>query len=119
MVNTNWQFVGRGRGSFSQEASYDYVGEGSGEFQKEPVIAYRITSLKPECKALLASVCLVMAVSFGVLLERSLNAPRSLAAPPRIASATEVAKRTTDTPVVSTTEGFDCRNGYSTWGVSW
>jgi len=118
VVNTNWQFVGRGRGVFAKEASYDYVGEGSGEFRKEPVISYRIASVKPECKALLAVFCLATAVSLGVLLERSLSATSTLAAPPRIASATG-AEKTTGPPVVPTTAGFDCRNGYSTWIVSW
>merc|ERR1719223_2537864 len=38
--NTNWQYVGDGRGAYSSVPQYGFVGEGRGSFEREVVTTY-------------------------------------------------------------------------------
>eukprot|EP00418_Pyrodinium_bahamense_P067505 CAMPEP_0179087762 /NCGR_PEP_ID=MMETSP0796-20121207/39893_1 /TAXON_ID=73915 /ORGANISM="Pyrodinium bahamense, Strain pbaha01" /LENGTH=220 /DNA_ID=CAMNT_0020785275 /DNA_START=17 /DNA_END=679 /DNA_ORIENTATION=- len=106
-VSTNWQFVGRGNGSFDQLPAYQFVGEGRGNYAPTPVVSYRLGCIRKECAALLA--CLLLAALIPVLWMYWQSRSE-----PNVA-----ASMNTSIPTQSMVPNFDCEAGYDTWERGW
>jgi len=65
--NTNWQYVGDGRGAYSTVPQYGFVGEGHGSFEREVVTTYYGWKLRKCCIGILV-LALIPLVLYLMLL---------------------------------------------------
>jgi len=59
VTSTSWQYVGPGRGGYSQVSSYNYLGEGAGDWQRVVTTQFSGWQPKPCCLGLLCLMLLL------------------------------------------------------------
>mmetsp|Transcript_43627 Transcript_43627/g.124424 ORF Transcript_43627/g.124424 Transcript_43627/m.124424 type:complete len:253 (-) Transcript_43627:34-792(-) len=68
MTNSNWVYVGEGRGAYATVQQYNFVGQGAGSFDQEVVTTFYGWKLKRCCIAVLALLLLPALVYLLMML---------------------------------------------------
>jgi len=110
LQNTNWQFVGDGRGSYSSVPQYGYVGEGRGSFEREVVTTYYGWKIRKCCIGLLVIAMIPLVLYLMVVMS---NPALVYANYPWINNWKAAGKTSTSTPVPTVSEPYDCFAGGS------